>query len=75
MREYFYKDHGKMKPYHYCSECGKQYKDDEFKDGLIINVGSSTTPIKYCVKPCLQLKFPSPLPKIPKSKSGRVSEN
>ena len=59
-RDYFYKERGKMLPYHYCSECGKQYKDDEFKAGLIVNVGSNSTPIKYCAKPCLLIKFPPP---------------
>lgn len=60
-REYFYKDQNKVvRPYHYCSECGKQFNDEEFKAGLIVNVGSTTTPIKYCAKICLQIKFPPP---------------
>jgi len=67
-REYFYKDaKGVVRPYHYCSECSKQYNDDEFQAGLIVNVGSSTTPIKYCAKPCLLVKFPPP-PFDPKKK-------
>jgi hypothetical protein len=60
-REYFYKNSkGEIVPYHYCSECGKRYTNEDFNDGLIINIGSNTTPIKYCVKPCLSLKFPEP---------------
>lgn len=60
-REYFYTDsEGKTRPYHYCSECGNQYNDDELKANLIINVGSETTPIKYCATPCLGIKFPTP---------------
>jgi hypothetical protein len=67
-RDYFYKDsEGGLRPYHYCSECSKQYNDDEFKAGLIINVGSSTTTIKYCAKPCLQIKFPPELSKKTKT--------
>jgi hypothetical protein len=58
VREYFYKDpKGEIQPYHYCSECWKQYTNDEFNAGLIVNVGSTATPIKYCAKPCLGLKF------------------
>jgi len=57
-RKYFYKNSsGEVVPYHYCSECGKQFTNEEFNVGLIVNVGSKTTPIKYCAKPCLSLKF------------------
>lgn len=73
-REYFYKERGKVLPYHYCSECGKQYKDDEFKDGLIVNVGSSSTPIKYCAKSCLLIKFPPPPVDVKKKGEGAVEE-
>lgn len=59
-REYFYKNaKGESRPYHYCSECGKRFNDEEFHAGQIVNVGSGITPIKYCVKPCLSLKFPN----------------
>jgi hypothetical protein len=66
-REYFYTERGKIKPYHYCSDCGKQYRDDEMESGLIVNMGSNITPIKYCAKPCLLIKFPSPVLKKPES--------
>ena len=68
-REYFYKENEVVKPYHYCSECGKQYKDDQL-DKEIINIGSRTTPIKYCRTPCLELKQPKPvLKKAPELES------
>lgn len=62
-REYFYTEARVVRPYHYCSECGKQFNDDEFLAGQIVNVGSGITPIKYCAKPCLSLKFPNGLSK------------
>lgn len=62
-REYFYKNSkGQVVPYHYCSECGKRYTNEEFNNNLIVNVGTSITPIKYCVKTCLDLKFPDQKP-------------
>ena len=60
-REYFYTDsQGKIRPYHYCSECGKLYNDDEFKAGLIISMGLENAPTKYCATPCFGIKFPAP---------------
>lgn len=58
-REYFYTDSkGKIRRNHYCSECGKQYNDDEFKAGLILSKGLENAPMKYCATPCFELKFP-----------------
>lgn len=73
-REYFYKEHGQLKPYHYCSECGKRFTDDEFKKGLILNVASKSTPIKYCATPCYQIKFQPATPKISKTNSKTIKD-
>lgn len=47
-REYFYNENGVMKPYHYCTNCGKRHTDDQFRKLEIINIGTQRTPMKYC---------------------------
>ena len=57
-REFFYLIDGKTKPYHYCTDCGTQYTDEQLQAGEIVNVGSKATPIKYCKTPCMARKLP-----------------
>lgn len=84
-REYFYTKNGKVLPYHYCSECDKRFTDEEFKQGLLIEVGLVASPLKFCKGLCFDTKFPKAVKKQPlysvdyyydpdrKSKPGRPS--
>ena len=69
MKKYFYKINGKLLPYHYCSECNKQYTNSDAIKGLIVNIGTSKTPLNYCASPCLKRKFPQPISKKSHTKS------
>jgi len=58
IRPMFYKDRkGNLHRYHYCMDCGKQYKEPDLIHGLIVNVGSSKLPIEYCKLNCLDKKI------------------